>query len=297
MSNDARDETVAATVTPSTTKPSAAKTRKRKSTGGANNPTNPLLVGRKNAILEGLLIETHDQATVARRDIRQSPVVRDYLPYAVNILRRSEGFDDVVFLARDAIPLHRACVMMAGAWGVQLRAKLLELSGPMLKSAVGSQLESLRTQGTYENLSSRAVALADAGASVHGTTLDEYLKQELACLGPRVLVVDTGFWGTIPMFLRGYLSGRVVEYMTYCGPKGSPSMVTDRSANNWTLLAERTFCYPYRLSRVACRRDGSFYARRASEKWKTEKSAAQLAEFDEMVREYISSNRWDRPEA
>jgi hypothetical protein len=226
------------------------------------------------------------------RYITSHPFVRDYPAFAAHVLERGQAFDTILFLERDALPIQRCCQRLAEAWALDVDLQGLPFTRAMLPLRYHQGLERLDQRGHAGSFEHRLTLVRrTARKAVPGELLHRYLSESLEGMGQRILAVDTGFWGTMCLYLKTLFPKRVADYLLAAGPEGSRAWRTDSSEHGVSQQIENAFNYPYEYQDLAENSDGRLRARRDT--WlayNQEKFDAELAALDELVACYLDSH-------
>ena len=176
-------------------------------------------------------------------------------------LRLVEDFAEwrMIFVERDACPIEHLVRVEADHLGVVPDSVKLPFNRQMLPRDLRAQLE--RVESNSSAFAVRRDLIESYLASHHSDSLPVHdLVVQAAGTATRVVVVDTGYWGTVPLYVRTLLSHRApsveVEWRQVFGPPGSPCEEEDDPGSEGeegnTLIVEM-LSHPYELETMLLR--------------------------------------------
>lgn len=217
-----------------------------------------------------------------RRRIRSWPV-RMYPVFVHDLLLRHPS-KRLVFLERDGLPLFRASTRLAHALDLELDAQTLVLNREMLPADLLRRLGSPRDDDSYRRRR-RIIRAWGQTNDVLDSPLGTYVRASLAEKGDFVLV-DTGFWGTIPLVIRAVLMRPRLPYRLVAGAHGTPALLHEDSEEGVANQIEHAFNFPF-VYRWDPTTPADAPVRVHVEPHKNRLWEAEVAALDELVDEYV----------
>lgn len=248
---------------------------------------------RMKAFLEKHPSLNQPPPSIAERTRRHRQVSR-YPEFCCTLLDR---FPDrhFVFFERDALPFKWVMGELLGA-AHHARLHHLYLNGKMMSETLVemiSKFESRPQKKTYE-LRRRLVRAYVRDANAERDPAIRFVRQELAAIPERAVLVDSGFWGTMPLFVQAVLPKKQFDVELFVGPAGSPSFLTDTSGPNGAARrAEDYFDFAYEAEGLT-EIDGKLQPDLTWNTWNTalpQRFEEQKAAVLELAREWALARR------
>lgn len=159
--------------------------------------------------------------------VEKHPVVGRYAAFCADLLVRFPG-RDMVFFERDALPLMWILEVLRGdashptLHSIYLNTRMMPVglakSIPDEDSTSRKRMYALRRNVIRSYLTDK---------SHDGEKAVRYVRQELANVRNGSVLVDAGYWGTMPLFAQAALPEKKFKIALAVGPPGSQAFLTD----------------------------------------------------------------------
>ena len=161
-----------------------------------------------------------------------------YIEFCEHVLERFPGMR-YVFLARDATPLHIVMRILKGSRGLPDEDRELTVT----RNCLGERfIDATRTK--YEPSRLRSFIRQSVRRRRRDTLINRYIEQELGDLDD-FLMIDTGYWGTIPLYIEELLQAGS-HFMVF-GSDPDSCYRTDTDENGAAFYIERALLHGWRI--------------------------------------------------
>ena len=178
--------------------------------------------------------------------IRRHPYVSRYPEFCSVLLRRFPG-RHFVFFERDALPFRWVMEVLLPAVDHSRLHQLylnIKMMSEKLRRLIPDE-ESAPIDKMYERRR-RVLRKYLRETSQDADLASRFVRQELAGVPTGSVLVDTGYWGTMPVFAQAALPAKRFELALLFGPPNAPAYQADPNGpNGAAMLAEDYFDFPY----------------------------------------------------
>lgn len=230
--------------------------------------------------------------------LRRSSIFSAFADLALELVR---NFSDwrMLFIERDACPIRHLAETEAQHVGNKIDAVNLPITRKLLPERLS---RSLRDVGSDRHTFTRRKSLIEQFVADEAKmpTLLHQLILEAADGAPRVVVVDTAYWGTVPLYVNAVLAKLrpevATEWRLVIGPPGAPCKRNDDPAvdgEEGNALKIEMLSHPYELESNICRdaATGKLYVDRVELPHFQEQYAGELQALEVL----LSQRREARP--
>lgn len=196
---------------------------------------------RWNAIFAKIQDDIGPPPTPAERLRRFTPASQ--YPQFVDQLLVQFPEREFVFFERDALPIMWTMEVLrggsAGLHRVYLNTKMMpEKCRREWPKPAPTVAEDFTVRSKHLRTYAAKVRRGDS-------RLMRYLRQELDAVPVGAVLVDTGFWGSMPTFVQALFPKKKFEMFWFVGPPGAPSWLTESGAEQSAQTVEHAFRWPY----------------------------------------------------